>query len=85
MEIRVKKTVIIILVAALAVLAAVGTVIGIVVSRRGQNPTVTVTVSFVTNGGKEIAPITTGNLRESVLRKSLWKRTKRFTPATERF
>ena len=56
MEIRVKKTVIIILVAALAVLAAVGTVIGIVVSRRGQNPTVTVT--FVTNGGKEIAPVT---------------------------
>ena len=56
MEIRVKKTVIIILVAALAVLAAVGTVIGIVVSRRGQNPTVT--VSFVTNGGKEIAPVT---------------------------
>ena len=58
MEIRVKKTVIIILVAALAVLAAVGTVIGIVVSRRGQNPTVTVTVTFVTNGGKEIAPVT---------------------------
>ena len=58
MEIRVKKTVIIILVAALAVLAAVGTVIGIVVSRRGQNPTVIVTVTFVTNGGKEIAPVT---------------------------
>ena len=58
MEIRVKKTVIIILVAVLAVLAAVGTVIGIVVSRRGQNPTVTVTVTFVTNGGKEIAPVT---------------------------
>ena len=58
MEIRVRKTFIIILVAALAVLAAVGTVIGIVVSRRGQNPTVTVTVTFVTNGGKEIAPVT---------------------------
>lgn len=56
MEIRGRKTVIIILAMALAVLAVVGTVIGIVVSRRGQDPTVTVT--FVTNGGKEIAPVT---------------------------
>ena len=56
MKIRNRRTVVIILVAALAVLAAVGTVIGIVASRRGQDQTVTVT--FVTNGGKEIAPVT---------------------------
>ncbi len=57
MEIRTKKTVIIAIAAALAVLAAVGIILGAVLLNRGKAKG-NVTVTFVTNGGKEIAPVT---------------------------
>ena len=57
MEMRTKKTVIIAIAAALAVLAAVGIILGAVLLNRGKVKG-NVTVTFVTNGGKEIAPVT---------------------------
>ena len=56
MERRFKKSVILTIVAVLAALAVIGTVIGILVARNGRGKDVTVT--FVTNGGNEIAPVT---------------------------
>ena len=53
---RLRKPIVIILVAALAVLTAVGAIVGIIVSKRSNGQEVT--IAFVTNGGKEIAPIT---------------------------
>lgn len=55
MEMRTKKTVVIAIAAALAVLAAVGIILGAVLLNRGKVKG-NVTVTFVTNGGKEIAP-----------------------------
>lgn len=55
MEMRTKKIVIIAVAAALAVLAAVGIILGAVLLNRDKG---NVTVTFVTNGGKDIAPVT---------------------------
>ena len=55
MKMRIKKPFIIAIAAALAVLAAAGIILGAVFLIRGKD---NVTVSFVTNGGKEIAPVT---------------------------
>ena len=55
MEMRTKKIVIIAVAAALTVLAAVGIILGAVLLNRDKG---NVTVTFVTNGGKEIAPVT---------------------------
>lgn len=57
MEMRTKKIVIIAVAAALAVLAAVGIILGAVLLNSGKVKG-NVTVTFVTNGGKEIAPVT---------------------------
>lgn len=57
MEMRTKKTVVIAIAAALAVLAVVGIILGAVLLNRGKTKG-NVTVTFVTNGGKEIAPVT---------------------------
>ncbi len=56
MERRIKKSAIIIIAAAIAVLAIIGTIVGVVVSSNKKNENVTIT--FVTNGGNEIAPRT---------------------------
>lgn len=56
MQNRSRKPIVIILVAALAVLTAVGAIVGIIVSKRNNGQEVT--IAFVTNGGKEIAPVT---------------------------
>lgn len=55
MKMRIRKPFIIAIAAALAVLAAVGIILGAVFLIRGKG---NVTVTFVTNGGKEIAPVT---------------------------
>ena len=53
-----KKPALVILISVLAALAMIGTVIGIVVSQSGKEKGEDVTLTFVTNGGGDIAPIT---------------------------
>lgn len=53
-----KKPALVILISVLAALTMIGTVIGIVMSQSGKEKGEDVTLTFMTNGGEDIAPIT---------------------------